>query len=170
MNWLGYTLIGAILFIIAFCVFYSCYLMPTLRKNDVCNRFEEILKERDEEYEIKKFKGEWCDFRLDLKDKTYYVKHFVVPGREEVVINNPYKWQVLGGSKGFLFLKGVEAFVDGPCNTDKEIVKVAVFYTHCKLVMYYKNECDMDFVSPRTSVHGIKFIGFDELEDKFDWL
>lgn len=168
MEW---VILGLFIFIIIGLYYYFSIKMPAIQKKDVLEELKTIMDDKDIDYSIERIKRGWCDIKLETNDKIYYLKVFVVPGRQELVLNSKYIWQVNGGSTGFLFLKKVKPFVDGPIlETDKETVKIAVLYSYCSNIMYYINESDMDFITPKMTVHGIKAISFDQLEEKFDWL
>ena len=46
---------------------------------------------------------------------------------------------------------------------DKDTVKLYIIYPNAKTLLIYVNECEMEFVSPKTDVYGTRIVTFVNL-------
>lgn len=156
---------------------YFIIILPKKRTKDILGELVKILEVKKIKYEIKVPKFKWYNFILELENDILLFKYFFLTPKQEVFIEDKYRWQVEGGTTSYLYVKKAEYIVRGKIDfeTNKKIRRIALFYPGVKNIMIYTKMDDVNglqtkFVTPKTDIFGIRMISFTDLSSQFDWL
>lgn len=157
---------------IVFLLIYNMYIIPKKRTKDILGELVKILDVKKIKYEIRVAKFNWYHFELELENDILLFRHFFMTPKQELFIEDKYRWQIEGGANAYLYMKHVESFLRSKYNkeTTKTVRRVALLYPGCKNTMIYTNGLQTEFITPKIDVFGCRIITFDELSRCFDWL
>lgn len=170
-------LVIGIALVLMFMVLYFMVLLPNKRTKDILGELVRILEVKRINYKINQPKFKWYNFELELENDILLFKHFFLTPKQEVFIEDKYRWQVEGGTNSYLYVKRAEYIVRGKYEnqTDKKVRRIALFYPGVKNVMIYTrmdttNGLQTEFVTAKTDIYGVRLISFTDLSEQFDWL
>jgi hypothetical protein len=123
---------------------------------------------------VSRVKSKAFDFEVDFNNKKYLVKMIYNPGRHEINVNAKDYWQinkgVVSSRKSGEQMKNVYDLInfkiDGE-NYKKNTIKLYVIYPDSIGLMKVINECEMEFVKPKTDIYGTKMTKYVNLEEEF---
>ena len=135
------------------------------------NEFETNLKEfllKEGRHSLIKEKNKPYDYTLEIHDKKYLLKTVSIPEHALLQINNKNTWEVKYGAGEQIgkaqpyskYLSTIQDFMKIKPN-DNEI-KVAIIIPKAKEIVMYINECEIEFVTPKTNVYGTRIINCND--------
>ncbi|MCR5350306.1 MAG: hypothetical protein K6E20_04865 [Acholeplasmatales bacterium] len=108
------------------------------------------------------------EYKLTTEKRIYFIKIIPNFANQEITINNSVKWQLRKtiNDTTLKFVENVEPLMRMDVQSkidDKETVKLYIIYPNARTLLRYVNECEMEFVSPKTDVYGTRVVTFANL-------
>ena len=146
-----------------------------LKKKKAYNNLYNALCELAGENNVTKIKSKAFDYEMLYNNKTFLVKLIYNPGKHEININSKDYWQlnkgVVASRKSGTQIKNVYDLInfkiDG-VNYKKNTIKLYVIYPDSRSLMKVINECEMEFVKPKTDIYGTKMTKFTNLKKEIN--
>jgi len=112
--------------------------------------------------------------RMETEETLFLIKIIRMNPAHELIITNPSSWCINANPREWKRqsnpsrVLGVEAFRDFPIGSDKKSEKVALIVPNCHNISRYLNESDVELVTMKKKVAGIRFVRFQELAEFLD--
>ena len=115
------------------------------------------------------------DYEVKYNDKIYLIKMIYHPACYEINVNSKDYLQVNVGAvssrKSGEKMNNVYDLINFNLeenNYPKNTVKLYVIYPYSKTLLKVLNECEYQFIKPKTNIYGTKVTNFTELKDNFN--
>ena len=122
-------------------------------------------------------KNKAFDYEMQYNNKIYLIKLIYHPSRAEINVNSKNYWQINRGKvssrKTGEQMKGVYDLINFNLtknNYPKNTVKLYVIYPDSISLLKVLNECEMQFITPKTDIYGTKINRFKDLEENINQL
>ena len=140
---------------------------PLKYKNEFETNFKEFLL-KEGRHTLTKEKNKPFDYTLEIHDKKYLIKMVSIPEFALLQINNKNTWEVKYGAGEQIgkaqpyskYLSTIQDFMKHKPNDDE--IKVAIIIPKAKEIVMYINECEIEFVTPKTNVYGTRIINCND--------
>jgi len=181
MTVLFYILAAVVLVIINFIVaFFTRIAYKTNRTNkmylninkifDNLITVDEVNNSYERNFKIKKQSKDKYDYLFITKNYEYYIK--VIPNfnLNEITVNSSVKWYVRKKNKSGYYLTDIEGFIrmDMESQNKKKVRKIIIVYPDSHSLLRYINDCELEFITPKTDVYGCQIITYKELVEHLD--
>ena len=118
-------------------------------------------------------KNKAFNFEMFYNERIYLVKLIYHPSKAEINVNNKLYWQINKGvvssrKTGEKMEKVYDLILfdleknNFPLNT----IKLYVIYPNSVTLLKVLNECEMEFISPKTNIYGCRMLRYTDLEEK----
>lgn len=117
------------------------------------------------------------DYEMNYNDKIYLVKLIYNPKEYEINVNSKNYWQI---NKGIVSsrktgekLEGVYDLINFNVKEncyEGKVVKLYVIYPNSKSLLKVINECEMEFIKPKTDIYGCKITTYYNIKKEIDEL
>ena len=117
-------------------------------------------------------KNKAFDFEMLYNDRIYLIKLIYHPTKAEINVNSKLYWQI---NKGVVSSRKtgekMEKVYDlilfdlNANNYPKDTIKLYVIYPDSVTLLKVLNECEMQFISPKTNIYGCRMLRYKDLED-----
>ena len=152
-----------------------CIIIHNSNKKKALNNIQEALITLAGSENVTYVKSKAYDFMVNYNEKTYLIKMIYHPARHEINVNAKDYWQVNKGvvssRKTGEQMQGVYELINFDLksnNFSKNTVKLYVIYPSSRCLMKVLNECEMQFIKPKTDIYGTKMTNFTDLVDNFN--
>lgn len=127
------------------------------------------------EVNIKQVKSKAFDYEVKYNNKIYLVKMIYHPACYEINVNSKDYWQVNKGAvssrKSGEKMEKVYDLINFDAQKNgypKDTIKLYVIYPLSTTLMKVLNECEYEFITPKTDIYGCKMTNFNSLKENFD--
>ena len=141
---------------------------PIKHKNNFETSLKEFLdKEYPNNYTFEKSSNPLYQYDLNINDNNFVLKIVSIPSFAEVQINNKVTWEIKYGAGKTVgkaqpnkkYLTGIAGFMN---YQNQKVTKVVVLIPESKQTVMYINECEIEFVTPKTNVYGVRIINWND--------
>lgn len=146
-----------------------------VKKNKGYNNIYNTLVEIAGEDNVSIVKSKAFDFEMNYNNKTFLIKMIYNPCSHEININARDYWQinrgVVSSRKSGEQMKNVYDLIEFKLDDEKykkNTIKLYVVYPDSRSLMKVINECEMQFVKPKTDIYGTKMTKYSKLKEEID--
>lgn len=135
--------------------------------------FFQKLKEHLPNAEITEERKKPYAFKAETDSHILLIKPVFMNPSNELIITNPDFWCVNSDPRNWNrstnpeLITGVSEFRKSTFETEKTLIRLGVIYPGCLNVTRYLNECDVEVVTDRSDIGGVRIVCFDSLPDFF---
>ena len=112
---------------------------------------------------------------IETENTSFYIKYIIIPKNSSITVNSQTTWCLRfggGNRKGRNYpnkeyMNYMKPFLSAQFKNDKKVQKLVILYPSTEVVLKYLNESDIAVVKFNETAHGVKFINYTDLQNKF---
>ena len=110
------------------------------------------------------------DYVLTTTDYEYYIKIIPNYNLNEITINSSVKWYVRKDAKKGFYLTDIESFIRLNIEPQNKKIakKIILVYTDSNSLLRYINDCELEFITPKSDVYGCSIITYKQFTEHLD--
>lgn len=112
---------------------------------------------------------------IETDATAFYIKYVFIPKNSSITVNSQTTWCLRfggGNRKGRNYpnkeyMNYMKPFLSAQFKNEKKVQKLVILYPSTEVVLKYLNESDIAVVKFNETAHGVKFINYVDLQNKF---